>query len=352
MYLQQYSYLASIVNFHFKVGPPSSYQWAITPISRVIAPVTHLFHKPIFLGPCNSTYNCWRGPPCFQLQVSRLLSRCPPPVPWPTRRWGWLVESSGAPKMICNFFGEKSNLKNDLKKKHVKMTSSGQIRDIASYSIDLKKKHPKTEIEEITRNFTFKWPDRSLRESYGVFLSVLINGLFCKTSVYTCSLFNLRPNCLYYLFDNPKITSPTLRHLIFDMIFPQFFQPKDAPGKTLCVFFQPSPSFQKRRQDRPPALIFDWDDTLCPTSWMRPLGWWEYPPCFSCAGKMSDVTPRIAMLNYQSLSKAFNVFLFLLFNICQCSQGQTVHLTIHIFFWIMELLAENFPWLVLKRDDS
>ena len=55
-------------------------------------------------------------------------------------------------------------------------------------------------------------------------------------------------NCLYYLFDNPKITRPT-------------------------------PSFQKRRQDRPPALIFDWDDTLCPTSWMRPSGWWEYPPC-------------------------------------------------------------------------
>ena len=32
--------------------------------------------------------------------------------------------------------------------------------------------------------------------------------------------------------------------------------------------------------------------------------------------------------------------------------GQTVHLTIRIFFWIMELLAENFPWLVLKRDDK
>ena len=22
-------------------------------------------------------------------------------------------------------------------------------------------------------------------------------------------------------------------------------------------------------EDRPPTLIFDWDDTLCPTTWMR-----------------------------------------------------------------------------------
>jgi len=85
--------------------------------------------------------------------------------------------------------------------------------------------------------------DRSLQESYGVFLSVLINGLFCKTFVYTCSLFNLRPNCLYYLFDNPKITSPTLRHLIFDMNFPQFFQPKDAPG---FVLFPTWPKLPKK----------------------------------------------------------------------------------------------------------
>ena len=121
VYLQQYSYLASIVNFHFKVGPLPVINVVITPISRDITPVTHLSHKPIFLGPCNSTYNWWRGPPCFQLQVSRLLSRCPPPVPWPTRRWGWL---SGVPKMIRNFFlgkiqpqkwPEEKTCQNDLK---------------------------------------------------------------------------------------------------------------------------------------------------------------------------------------------------------------------------------------------
>lgn len=51
VYLQQYSYLASIVNFHFKVGPLPFINGVTIPISRVITPVTHLFHKPIFWGP-------------------------------------------------------------------------------------------------------------------------------------------------------------------------------------------------------------------------------------------------------------------------------------------------------------
>ena len=154
-------------------------------------------------------YNWWRGPPCFQPQVSRLLSRCPPPVPWPTRRWGWQSEKSAI------FLG-RPNPKNDLKKKHAK-----------------------TQIEEITIILLSSGQIGVSGKAMEFFWAFSLWTVLQHIGVYTCSLFNLRPNCLYYLFDNPKITSPTLRHLIFDMNFPQFFQPKDAPG---CVLF---PTFAK-----------------------------------------------------------------------------------------------------------
>ena len=44
-------------------GPPTSYNWVeITPITRVIRTVSHLF-SAIYRG-YNSIYNCIRGPPC------------------------------------------------------------------------------------------------------------------------------------------------------------------------------------------------------------------------------------------------------------------------------------------------
>ena len=110
--------------------------------------------------------------------------------------------------------------------------------------IDLKKKHAKTQIEEIAPNFTFNWPDRGHCFIFGFLLegghvrdiqplrcsqnpwlqewnpampktrhlespgklwisllSVLINGLFYNIVVYTCGLFNLRPKtaCIIFL---------------------------------------------------------------------------------------------------------------------------------------------------------
>lgn len=48
------------------------------------------------------------------------------------------------------------------------------------------------------------------------------------------------------------------------------------PGSGVPSYFavnrtSPRTSGERRsfRQDRPPSLIFDWDDTLCPTSWLR-----------------------------------------------------------------------------------
>ena len=46
-----------------KVGPLLVINGIITPISRVITPVTHLF-SAIYRAENNSTYNDRRGPPC------------------------------------------------------------------------------------------------------------------------------------------------------------------------------------------------------------------------------------------------------------------------------------------------
>lgn len=39
----------------------------------------------------------------------------------------------------------------------------------------------------------------------------------------------------------------------------------------ICQIRQIRQSFSLavRGEDRPPTVIFDWDDTLCPTTWMR-----------------------------------------------------------------------------------
>ena len=49
-------------------GPPTSYNWVeITPITRVIRTVSHLF-SAIYRG-YNSIYNCIRGPPCREAAI-------------------------------------------------------------------------------------------------------------------------------------------------------------------------------------------------------------------------------------------------------------------------------------------
>ena len=66
-----------------------------------------------------------------------------------------------------------------------------------------------------------------------------------------------------------------------------------------------------------------------------------------CNPQEKWVMLRIAMLDYQSLSKAFNVSFFL-FDICQALRARQCTWQFVFFVCIMELLAENFPWLVLK----
>ena len=170
----------------------------------------------------------------------------------------------------------------------------------------------KLRLKKISPNFTFQWPDRSLRESYGVF------WVFSLMTLVAYSIWD-QTACIIFLTIQK---SPVQLYVISSLIwFFHNFSNQRMLQERPCVFFS-SLRQASKKDDR--TVHPRWSSIGMTRSAQQAgcVPWAGWNIHHVCNPQEKSVMLRIAMLDCQSLSKAFNVFLFLLFNICQALRAR------------------------------